>query len=247
MAQQPELGLDTKIDYLSLPASQLLDAYGGGSHIPGSGSAAAFSALIGIEMMRTVCKRTLVKPEYQDKKGRFEFVLAELDDKFKPQLIELFRRDIDIFNRVSTFRIQRDRTEKKREKAHWDRLQLDELRIATDVPIEVCKAAFEMLPYSFLLFDEGYRAVRGDSGVAISNLLSSISGALFIIFLNLRSFKKGRWVQDRRRTAERLAQEFERWQAQAFERVLRLYEEGLAQGDERQLTFEFFSQRSDED
>ncbi|MFN0279883.1 MAG: hypothetical protein ACKVRN_14990 [Pyrinomonadaceae bacterium] len=53
MAEQQELtGIDVKTDYLALPAGQLLDAYGGGSHIPGSGSAAAFSALIGIEMMR---------------------------------------------------------------------------------------------------------------------------------------------------------------------------------------------------
>ncbi len=43
MAEQAELALETKTDYLELPASQLLDAYGGGSHIPGSGSAAAFS------------------------------------------------------------------------------------------------------------------------------------------------------------------------------------------------------------
>lgn len=41
-------------NYLSLPADELLDAFGGGSHIPGSGSAAAFSGLMAIELMRTV-------------------------------------------------------------------------------------------------------------------------------------------------------------------------------------------------
>lgn len=242
---QNPLPLKLDKDYLAIPAGELLEAYGAGSHIPGSGSAAAFSALIGIEMMRTVCKLTLAKEAYQDKRGRFEFILAELDTKFKPLLLELFRQDVSIFNQVSIFRFQRDRAETEEQKNHWEQLQRDELRKATEIPIQVSKAAFEMLPYAFALFDQGYKAVRGDSGVAISNLLSAISGALFIIFLNLRSFREGNWVRETREVAESLARQFEIAQAQAFVKVLQLYEEGLSE-DERQLTFDFFTRERTE-
>lgn len=228
------------VDYLALPTRDLLDSYGAGSHIPGSGSAAVLSAMIAVEMMRTVIKLTLKKPSYQSQRSSLEFLLNDLEQRTKPRLIELFRLDIDLFNDVSTFRLQRDSSETEAQQRHWDKVQRDTLEEATKVPIEVAEIAIGLMPNAFYLFDEGYRAVRGDSGVAVSNLLSAISGALFIIFLNLRSFQGGNWLMETRNRALELSSQYRRLQGEAFERVLRLYNEG-AGSDDAQLTFDFFS------
>src|SRR5690606_32109885 len=121
--------------------------------------------------------------------------------KTKPKLIELFRQDIEIFNRVSVFRSQRDHAENDAQRRHWEQVQKDELKKATEIPIEVSRISIAIIPNAFYLFDNGYKAVRGDSGVAVSNLLSAISAALFIVFLKLRSFSSGRWLTHTREIA----------------------------------------------
>lgn len=236
---QREIVFDEKTDYLALPAKELLSAYGSGRHIPGSGSAAVLSALLAVEMMRTVCKISLKKKEYQQKWTRCEFILSELETKTTPDLNELFKRDIAIFNRVSIFRSQRDDAETDVQRAHWERVQLDELKMATEIPLEVSRICLGLLPKAFFLFDNGYKAVRGDSGVAVSNLLSSISGALFIISLNLRSFRKSEWVDGIREEVMHLTAQFENYQGESSTRILSLYNEEKRPED-NQLSFPFF-------
>lgn len=227
-------------DYLELPTSQLLEAYGAGSHIPGSGSAAALSALIAIELMRTVCKLTLQKPRYRAVHKELELIATRLETDHKPRLRQLFSEDIRVFNDVSVNRIRRDGSLTPRDRERYSRLALRHQRKATTIPLDICRLALETLPLAIVVFDKGFKSARGDSGVAISNLLSAISGSLFIVFLNLRSFRRGKWLREIRGAAEELAREFGTNQRQAFTKVLELYEEGLLD-DEKQLRFDFLA------
>jgi formiminotetrahydrofolate cyclodeaminase len=240
--QQSELSFEVKKDYLELPARQLLEEYGSGRHVPGSGSASALSALIAIELMRTVCKLTLTKPKYKDSHSRLEYIQIRLETEFKPKLTELFKQDIEAFNRVSVYRRQRDGSKDTKEKKRLNAESLKEQKQATEIPLEICRLCLEMLPLSLAIFEEGFKSARSDSGVAISNLLSSISGGLFIIFLNLKSYSKSRWLDNTKRNAEELTREFYRYQTRAFTKVLELYEEGLLDS-EKQLKFEFLLQQ----
>ena len=104
--------------YLELPTSELLDLFGKGSHIPGSGSAAALSALIAVELLKTVCILTLSKEKYSNVHIQMDYIKDELINVYKPKLIELFYRDSSEFAKVSDLRTLRDNEidEKKKDK-----------------------------------------------------------------------------------------------------------------------------------
>lgn len=233
---QTELAFDVGKDYLALPARELLEEYGAGKHVPGSGSAAALSALIAVELITTVCKLTLKKPKYKQSHRRMEYIQSRIEKEFKPRLVELFKQDIQAFNKVSIYRTLRDNSDNSNERRRLDAKSLKEQKQATEIPMEICTLSLELLPLALAVFEEGFKSARGDSGVAVSNLLSAISGGLFIIFLNLKSFKKSRWLEETKQTAEDLTRQFYRYQARAFAKVLELYEEGLLDSD-KQLRF----------
>src|SRR5687767_10774195 len=105
MAEKEETNSE---DYLDKSARKLLKEFGEGNHIPGSGSANALSTLLAIGLMKTVCKLTLNKPEYESIHKYLRPFLLELEEKFEPQFEQLFQKDIEIFNRVLENRRRRD-------------------------------------------------------------------------------------------------------------------------------------------
>lgn len=135
--------------YLKLPADELLEKFGEGSHVPGSGSAAAFSGLLGIELMRTVCKLTLKREEDKYVEVRREFtIILEQIDKIKLTLIELFQKDAEIFNDVSEYRVLRDKAKKKKnekDERKFAKLANDKLKEATELPLEISRICLNLI------------------------------------------------------------------------------------------------------
>lgn len=217
-------------EFLDLPTSKLLEEFGKGSHIPGSGSAAALSSLIGIELLKTVCKLTQTKPAYAEHHPQMAYIQKELEEIFKPKIVQIFYDDSTEFGKASEFRILRDREKDQKLKRKYGRQAADQLKIATEIPIELCELNFKLIEYALSIFDNGYKATRGDAGVAISNFLSAISGTLFIVLLNIRVSQKSKWTEEKRIQAEKLTSEYLRIQKNAFSRVLELYTEGLPEG-----------------
>lgn len=224
-------------NYLKLPAKDLLDAFGKGSHIPGSGSAAAFSGLMAIELMKTVLQLTISKVEYQKHHEEFQLLLARLTEQEKQKFTDFFNEDIKIFHQVSYHRRLRDKAKTDDKKQEHKTLANDKLREATDIPLEICERSLDLLPVAFSIFDNGFKGARGDSGVSISNLLSAAQGALFVVFLNLRSFQKSKWKDEKMQRAVDLATRFTKLQKDAYSRVVTLYNENT---DSQQLTLDFY-------
>jgi formiminotetrahydrofolate cyclodeaminase len=216
--------------FLELPTSKLLEEFGKGSHVPGSGSAAALSSLIGIELLKTVCKLTQSKPAYKEHHTQMAYIQKELEEKYKPKIVQIFYDDSTEFAKASEFRILRDNEKDQKQKNKYGRQAVDQLKIATEIPIELCELNFKLIEYALSIFDNGYRATRGDAGLAISNFLSSISGTLFIVLLNIRVSQKSKWTEEKRIQAEKLTVDFLKTQKDAFSRVIELYTEGLPEG-----------------
>lgn len=226
-------------EYLILPTSTLLEKFGGGSHVPGSGSASALSALLAIELMITVCKLTTSKEKYHAVKDELEFIQAQLESLHRPRMKELFIKDIEVFDIVSKMRRRRDREKDPKIKSLLTRQATDKLKEATDIPIEICRQTLTLTTYAFAVFDKGFQSAQGDSGVAISNLLSAISGSLFVTLINLKTARKSKWSEELRKTTETLATEYQRTHKEAIKRVLNLYAQGLPDGsDQTQLQLE---------
>ena len=218
-------------NYLKLPADQLLEKFGEGSHVPGSGSAAAFSGLLGVELMRTVCKLTLKREEDKYVQIRREFtIILEQIDKVKLTLVELFQKDALIFNDVSKYRVLRNEAKEnkiEKDERKYAKLANEKLRDATEIPLEIARTCLNLVDYGFTIFDKGFQSARGDSGVAISNLLSAISGSLFVTLLNIRTGRKSQWTEKLREDAEKIGQNYSTKQKLALTKVLDLYKEGI--------------------
>ena len=223
--------------YLDLPAIELLDAFGKGSHIPGSGSAAAFSGLMAIELMKTVVQLSLTKKEYEKHKPEFELIMNQLTHDLKPKFINYFNDDIKVFHNVSFNRRLRDNSNEIEKRNQFQKIANENLKEATNIPLDICESSLDILPTAFTIFDTGFKSARGDSGVAISNLLSSAQGALFVVFLNLKTFKKSKWKDEKMQRAVNLASRFTNLQKDAYARVITLYNENT---DSQQLTLGFY-------
>lgn len=212
-------------DYLDKSARKLLKEFGEGNHIPGSGSANALSALVAVGMMKTVCKITLRKQEFKNIHKYFQSFAEELSEKFEPLLQQLFQKDIEVFDQVLKFRRSKHAAKDEVEKKYFLDKELGELKIATDIQVQICQICLQLFDSATAIFDRGFKAVRGDSGVAISGLLSASFGSLFVIFLNLKSFPKSKWLEETQTKAETLAKQLIKSQATGFEKILDLHDE----------------------
>ena len=227
-------------EYLDKSARDLLKEFGEGNHIPGSGSANALSALLAIGLMKTVCKITLRKDEFKNIYKYLQPFEKELSDKYEPLLQKLFQMDIQVFDKVLEFRNKKHSATEQSDKHHFLVEELRELKIATEIQIQICEICLELFDSATAIFDRGFKAVRGDSGVAISGLLSASFGSLFVIFLNLKSFPKSIWLEETQTKAEALAKQLINSQATGFEKILDIYDE-LKYSNKKSKS-EFFSE-----
>jgi formiminotetrahydrofolate cyclodeaminase len=227
-----EENLQRELDFLTLPTNELLEKFGQGRHIPGSGSAAAFSGLLAVELMKTVCKLTINRKEerYLSVRREFTIILEMLEREIKPKLVDLFGKDISVFNEVSQYRFSRNLAKEsgdEKEERRLARLANERLKDATEIPLEIAKTCLALVDYAFTIFDKGFQSARGDSGVAISNLLSAVSGSLFVTLINIRTGRQSHWIEKLREEAENIGNSYNTKQKLALTKVFELYKEGV--------------------
>lgn len=237
------MGEQKKIDYLKLPTDELLQKFGEGNHVPGSGSAAAFSGLLGVELLKTVCKLTLTREQERYVKVRrdVELMLEKIEESRK-NLVNLFQEDAECFNKVSIYRMQRDEArnnENNKEADKIARLENELMKEATEIPLKIARECLTLVDFGFSIFEIGFQSARGDSGVAISNFLSAISGSLFVTLLNIKTRRESAWTKKLRIEAEAVGQSYSSKQKLALTKVLDLYKEGITSDDYQiKLSFE---------
>src|SRR5262249_45795207 len=153
--------------------------------------------LMAIQLMRTVLQLSIPKKEYSKYRTRFELMLKKLTEEDSPRFTDFFNKDIQVFHKVSYHRRLRDTAKTEEKRNEHKALANEKLREATDIPLNICESSLDLMQTAFGIFDNGFKGARGDSGVAISNLLSASQGALFIVFLNLKTFSRGKWKDER--------------------------------------------------
>lgn len=192
------------MDFLDLSTRELLRRFGAGSHKPGSGSASSLLGLLAGHLLLTVCKLTRSKEHYSNVHNQMFERVAQLERVIA--LLEVaFARDATVIHDVVTTRQRRDRATDPEEKQRLGDEARDRLRVATDLPLEICEHCITIGEVGLYIFDSGFRAARGDSGTAISTAVAGAQSALFIAYLNLTQFPVGDWLLQERATADRLA------------------------------------------
>ena len=174
--------------YINQIFKDLLEKFGKGSHKPGSGSAAALSGMVSAKLLLTVISLTLdpKRPKkYAENKDLLSEIRDDIDDIIFPKLCDLFQRDCVVFHDVVTKRTLRDDADDQLDRCIIETTIDHKMKEAIAVPLEIANLCIQLANYSIQVFDLGWRAVRGDSGVAIEQSLSAIGGSTFVLNLNL--------------------------------------------------------------
>jgi formiminotetrahydrofolate cyclodeaminase/Zn-dependent peptidase ImmA (M78 family) len=185
------------IDLLSLPTKDLLEKFGAGNAKPGSGSAAALTALIACQMIKTVIDVSILKDSTKSYHRDFDNIKNRLKEII-PELEKLMQEDSDLFNIVHELRLERDNAKKNIEKIQLKKKILDKLQPCTELPLRIANLSIEIFEMATFVFKHGVWWVRGDSQVALSNPISAIDCCISIINLNLSYFPENDWVKSMR-------------------------------------------------
>lgn len=178
-------------DLLDISTVELLDKFGAGKHKPGSGSAAAFQAMIASKLLITVIGITN-RPNQQKKYINYLPTLLkylqDLETKIFPQLSELFINDAIEFNRAIELRTLRNQEADPIYKNQLRREALEQMKVAIAIPLDICNLSIELCEIANYVFDNAFKSARGDSHVAFSGAVAALAGSLSIIRLNLLQF-----------------------------------------------------------
>jgi formiminotetrahydrofolate cyclodeaminase len=225
--KQSELRASTSELILERPATQLLNDFGAGKASPGSGSAAALLSILSAKMIMTVCEISSTKDDCRNSHNDFGYISKQIKEKIEPRLRELFELDARDFEKVVELRVLRDKSEDPSEKSSYSRQSLDLLETATDYTFEVADLSFLLMEYGITLFEHGWHAIRGDSGVSISAAMSGIMSAIFIINLNLKTLRRRNYSNDNLKRIQVIQKKLEEIQVRAFSCVTSISAESL--------------------
>jgi len=212
-------------ELIKLPTDELLTKFGSGLHKPGSGSAAALVGLVSCKLVQTVISLSHGREQYQGVEDQLTLVNQDILGDIEPTLKSAIQEDSEQFDRVFQARVLRDNETDALKKKQLSEKALNELRIATEIPIRIAETCLALAEKAKLVFDLGFKSARGDSGVAISAALAAASGCVSIIYLNLTSFRGGEWAVRTREKADELSQRTQNLQIQLVERIGHLQRE----------------------
>lgn len=179
------------------PTRELLERFGAGEHKPGSGSAAAFGGMLSAKLALTVISLTLEPKRseaYGRYRGEFEKMDADISQRIYPNLCRLFQEDSELFDEVIKLRTQRNAATNEIDKKRIAQEELDAMVPATETPLEIANLCIDLADHATKIFQFGFRAARGDSGVALSGAVSAVQGCVSIIELNLNKFSPNGWT-----------------------------------------------------
>ncbi|WP_158729005.1 cyclodeaminase/cyclohydrolase family protein [Flavobacterium sp. I-STPA6A] len=178
-------------DLLNKTVNELMEKFGAGNHKPGSGSAAAFQGMVSAKLISTVISLTADEKRkhlYSSTIDQHLDYYELIEKKIYPKLSELFISDSIQFDKTINSRIARDTEKDEFVKNQLRRQALEELKVSIEIPFEIASLCRELADIAAFVFDNGFKAARGDSQVGLSGSVSAISGCIAIIRLNVLSF-----------------------------------------------------------
>jgi len=210
---------------LELKTNMLLEKFGAGNHKPGSGSAIALHGILSAQLVRTVIDLTKARKDYQP----FIFELLKIEaeiNKIYPELEKLLHDDAVYFDKVIGLRRAREKEDDDLAlKCQLKVDALEALKVAVEIPIQIANLCVKLTEFAIVVFDDGFKSARGDSGVAMNVSVALIAGCLSIIDLNLLSFTSDKWTEKIEVEADRLRVLHSKLSVEVAKRQLVLKEE----------------------
>lgn len=196
-----------------LTIKQFLDKTAGNDPVPGGGSISALNAAIAASLAEMVGGLTIGRKKYAEIENEMK-EMAENFEILRQKFVVDIDRDSDAYDRVfAAFKLPKETDE---EKAHRTSVIQEETKYAAQVPMEVARATYEMLPQISAVARKGNSNAITDACVAMMCARTAILGALLNVRINLTSIKDEAFVKA-------MAEEADQIEKEAAEREKELY------------------------
>jgi formiminotetrahydrofolate cyclodeaminase len=172
--------------------TDVLDAFASSAPTPGGGSAAALAGALGASLLAMVAALPKTKTNAPEERASLDAARARLLE-LRGSLIDLIDRDAAAYDAVvAAYRLPKATDDEKA--ARKSAIQ-DALKLASEVPLETCLAANEVLREGATVAEAGNPSARTDIAVAFQFLTTASQGALFNIEANIGSVSDEVFVQ----------------------------------------------------
>ena len=167
--------------------------------VPGGGSVSAFNGALAAALSAMVANLTVGRKKYAEVNDLMQ-ELSTRFEKLSQKLIEDVDRDSDAYNRVfAAFKLPKETDEEKQFRS--EAIQ-QETKYAAQVPMEVARAVYEVLPQIDAIAQKGNSNAVTDACVSMMCARTAILGALLNVRINLTSIKDEAFVNAMREEAD---------------------------------------------
>src|SRR6056297_2841879 len=111
--------------------------------VPGGGSIAAYSGALSAALSEMVANLTVGKKKYEDVEEEMKLILDK-SEMIRVKMLDNIEKDCEAFDKVMAgFKLPKNTEE---EKTHRTKMIQESLVAAAEIPLEIAKEAFEIMP-----------------------------------------------------------------------------------------------------
>ena len=169
-------------ELIEMKVTEFLDVLASDAPAPGGGAAAAIAGAMGAGLGSMVANLTIGKEGYEGVQDFFKDKLAKTE-VLRTMLTELVDLDANAFSGViKAFGLPKGTEE---EKAARSATILAEYKVATEVPMETCKACREVIDHLIDMGTKGNKNALSDIAVGALCALTGLKSAVHNVEINL--------------------------------------------------------------
>ena len=172
--------------YLDRPLREYLDDLASAQPTPGGGSTAALSGAMGAALVCMVARLTLGKAEYATVSLEVEGIIQRAE-ALRARFQALMAEDMAAYGKLSScFKLPKATGEEKVARTRAIQASLVDAAL---VPLEMAERAVELIGYCQRIAEVGNKNVLSDIATAATLTLSAVSGAAWMVRVNVESLK----------------------------------------------------------
>ena len=174
-----------------LTVKSFIDKVAGSDPVPGGGSVSALNGALAAALSAMVANLTVGRKKYMEVSEEMEIISAKLT-AVTQKLIQDVDRDSDAYNRVfAAFKMPKETDEEKLLRSQTIQ---KETKFAAEVPMDVAKSVFAVLPLIETVAEKGNTNAVTDACVSMMCARTAILGALMNVRINLSGIKDEDYV-----------------------------------------------------
>ncbi len=199
---------------------EYFDELSSSSPTPGGGNVAALCGALASSLGTMVCNLTIGKKKYADVEQEMISLKNKLEI-YQKEFSELALKDNEAFDKVmEAFKLPKELEEEKEVRNS----KIEEATInAAEVPSEVMRKCYELLPILKSIADKGNKNSLSDAGVAIALTRTSVQGAYLNVLINCSSLSNQTIAEEIRKRANIIFEEIDKRSAQMLEIITKSF------------------------